>query len=75
MIKEWGAKVYAYWSYSKNKKWINRPIDTQQKLLKTIVSQAKNTFFGKDHNFEKILGLLFYRNYDPFQSMYFLLDL
>lgn len=68
MIKEWGAKVYAYWSYSKNKKWINRPIDTQQKLLKTIVSQAKNTFFGKDHNFEKIIDLKSFQNCIPIRD-------
>ena len=68
MIKEWGAKVYAYWSYSKNKKWINKPIDTQQKLLKTIVSQAKNTFFGKDHNFEKIIDLKSFQNCIPIRD-------
>ena len=68
MIKEWGAKIYAYWSYSKNKKWINKPIVTQQKLLKKIVSQAKNTCFGKDHNFEKIIDLKSFQNCVPIRD-------
>ena len=68
MIKEWGAKIYAYWSYSKNKKWINKPIVTQQKLLKKIVSQAKNTCFGKDHNFEKIIDLKSFQNCIPIRD-------
>ena len=68
MIKEWGAKIYAYWSYSKNKKWINKPIVTQQKLLKKIVSKAKNTCFGKDHNFEKIIDLKSFQNCIPIRD-------
>ena len=68
MIKEWGAKIYAYWSYSKNKKWINKPIVTQQKLLKKIVSKAKNTCFCKDHNFEKIIDLKSFQNCIPIRD-------
>ena len=68
MIKEWGAKIYAYWSYRKNKKWINKPIETQQKLLKKIVSQGKFTCFGKDHDFEKIIDLKSFQNKIPIRD-------
>ena len=68
MIKEWGAKIYAYWSYSKNKKWINKPLETQQKLLKKIVKQAKLTRFGIDHNFDKIKDLKSFQSEIPIRD-------
>lgn len=35
-------------------KWAAKPVETQQKVLDTLISQAKYTVFGKDHNFESI---------------------
>ena len=68
MIKEWGAKVYAYWSYIKNKKWINNPIATQQKLLKKIISQAKKRVLLRitilKNNRPKIISIVPIRDYE-----------
>jgi len=35
-------------------KWANNPVETQQKTLKYLIQTAKNTAFGKDHNFKNI---------------------
>ena len=38
----------------KNRVWKNNPIKAQNQVLKKLISTAKNTSFGKDHNFKKI---------------------
>lgn len=53
-IKSFFAKIYAKTVVSKNKKWVDNPIETQEKIFKELISNAKNTAFGKDHNFDKI---------------------
>ena len=53
---------YANWVRKKNKKWIDRPIKHQEKLLRELINSAKNTQFGKDHSFEKIT------TYDDFKN-------
>ena len=35
-------------------KWAIQPEKIQQKVFKKLVAQAKNTSFGKDHNFSSI---------------------
>ncbi|WP_430410924.1 GH3 auxin-responsive promoter family protein [Kordia sp.] len=35
-------------------KWAKKPIKTQEKVFKQLIKQAKNTAFGKDHDFENI---------------------
>ena len=35
-------------------KWAYNPHKTQQKIFKELIKKAKNTAFGKDHNFDKI---------------------
>ena len=35
-------------------KWANNPFKTQDKVFKYLISSAKNTSFGKDHNFNNI---------------------
>lgn len=36
------------------KKWSSKPIETQQKVFKYLISNAQNTVFGKDHEFDTI---------------------
>ena len=36
-------------------KWANNPLKTQDKVFKKLISKAKNTAFGKDHNFKDIV--------------------
>ena len=43
-------------------KWANNPHKTQDKVFKNLISKAKNTAFGKDHDFKNIVS------YDDFKS-------
>ena len=42
--------------------WANNPHKTQDKVFKKLISKAKNTAFGKDHDFNKIV------TYDDFKK-------
>ena len=35
-------------------KWVNNPHKTQEKVFENLIKKAKNTAFGKDHDFENI---------------------
>ncbi|WP_298417976.1 GH3 auxin-responsive promoter family protein [uncultured Kordia sp.] len=48
------AKPFAKRIQKKVYKWANNPIKTQEKVFKQLIQQAKNTAFGKDHDFENI---------------------
>ncbi|MFK5878339.1 MAG: GH3 auxin-responsive promoter family protein [Flavobacteriaceae bacterium] len=54
MIKSILAKPYAYRIAKRVQKWAANPVKTQQKVFKKLISEAKNTAFGKDHHFDKI---------------------
>lgn len=43
-------------------KWAKNPIKTQEKVFSKLISQAKNTAFGKDYNFSSI------RTYEDFKK-------
>lgn len=43
-------------------KWANNPIKTQEKVFNKLISQAKNTAFGKDHDFKSI------KSYEDFKT-------
>ncbi len=53
-IKSLGAKVFAKIIATRIQKWAANPVETQQKVFETLIAEAKNTAFGKDHNFEGI---------------------
>ncbi len=53
-IKSLAAKIFAKKVVSKTNKWVENPINTQQKVFQEIVANASNTVFGKDHNFSSI---------------------
>ena len=38
----------------KNQHWINNPVATQKKVFLELIAQAKDTQFGKDHDFKNI---------------------
>ena len=59
-IKSLAAKIFAKRIAKKTQKWVDNPVATQEKLLQKLIATAKNTNFGKDHNFEAI------RNHDDF---------
>ncbi len=43
-------------------KWAKKPHKTQEKVFKKLISSAKNTAFGKDHDFSSI------KNYEDFKN-------
>lgn len=45
---------FAKYVVRKNKKWRNNAVKVQNKLLLSLIKQAQNTQFGKDHNFTEI---------------------
>lgn len=53
-IKAFAAKVFAQKIERKVQKWAKNPLETQEKVLQYLLKTAKNTDFGKDHNFFKI---------------------
>lgn len=48
------ARFLSKVNFQKERKWIQNPIDTQQKVFNQLIETAKNTEFGKNHNFEEI---------------------
>lgn len=53
-IKSIGAKLFASIIHKKTQKWVNKPVETQAKVLAYLIEQAKQTAFGKEHNFDSI---------------------
>lgn len=53
-IKAFLAKQFAKKIYNKTQKWANNPIEAQEKVFKSLILEAKETQFGKDHNFSQI---------------------
>ena len=61
-IKSILAKPLAKHIQKTTYKWASQPVTTQNKVFKDLISKAKNTVFGKDHNFENI------NSYEDFKS-------
>ena len=56
------SKPFAKYVAKRIQKWSSKPIETQQKVFQHLISNAKYTAFGKDHNFNAI------STYADFQS-------
>lgn len=61
-MKAFLAKLFAKYIVKKDQKWMDHPILVQEKILLELVSFAKDTAFGKAHNFDKI------KNYEDFKQ-------
>jgi len=48
------AKVYAARTYKKISKWSTNPIETQNRVFQSLISEAAATNFGVDHDFISI---------------------
>lgn len=48
------SKPFAALIAKRIKKWSSKPIETQQSVFKRLISEAKNTAFGKDHGFSEM---------------------
>ena len=53
-LKAFGAKIFASIVQRKIKKWANNPIQTQEKVFKSLIDAAQYTAFGNDHHFDTI---------------------
>ncbi len=53
-LKSIAAKLFAKKIHKKTLQWASRPVETQQKVFADLIRQAKDTQFGKDHNFDSI---------------------
>lgn len=48
------SKPFAAYLNAKTKRWSSNPFQSQEKVFKSLISAAKNTRFGKDHEFASI---------------------
>ena len=53
-IKSFAAQLFAKHIHKKTQAWANNPVETQRKVFQELIHQAKDTVFGKDHNFSEI---------------------
>ncbi|MDO7172148.1 GH3 auxin-responsive promoter family protein [Mariniflexile sp. AS56] len=53
-IKSALAKPFAKRVHYKIQKWANKPLETQEKVFRNLISDAAGTEFGKDHDFISI---------------------
>jgi hypothetical protein len=53
-LKSFGAKIFAKNIRKKIDKWASKPGATQKKVFQELIDKAKDTKFGKDHDFKNI---------------------
>jgi len=53
-VKSTLSKYYAKLAVWQMNKWASKPLETQQKVFEDLINQAKDTEFGKDHDFKSI---------------------
>jgi hypothetical protein len=53
-IKSIAAKIFALKIYNQTLRWANKPVESQLKVFKNLIKDAKETEFGKDHHFDTI---------------------
>ena len=55
-LKPFAAKIFAKWVVFRINRWSSRPSETQQRVFSDLIARAKNTSFGTDHNFDRIVS-------------------
>ncbi|WP_036150907.1 GH3 family domain-containing protein [Maribacter forsetii] len=53
-LKTIAAKIFAHRIAKRTAKWVDNPIETQEKVFRSLISKASDTRFGKDHGFKTI---------------------
>jgi len=53
-LKSIAARIFARIIMARTRKWAGNPVETQQKVFEALIASAKNTAFGKDHDFGNI---------------------
>jgi len=64
-LKTIGAKIFATLIHNSTKKWAQNPVETQQKVFENLLTTARATQFGKDHNFEVITSYADFASHVP----------
>lgn len=67
-IKSLGAKVYARFVVNKMQKWILHPAETQKEVFQHLIETARNTDFGKAHEFKTIKSYSDFRKKVPIRD-------
>jgi hypothetical protein len=64
-LKSWLSIPFAKLEANKVKKWSNAPIVAQKNVLEELIGGAKNTQFGKDHQFSEITTYEAFKKHVP----------
>ncbi len=67
-IKAILSKYYAKIAVWQIKKWASKPLETQEKVFKSLIETASNTKFGKDHSFNTIKTYEDFAKYVPIRD-------
>jgi hypothetical protein len=62
------SKPFAAWIVKGINQWKNNPIEAQQKTFDYLITSAKDTAFGKDHNFGGIKSYADFKKQVPVQD-------
>lgn len=63
MLKSFVAKIYASIVARRVYNWAKHPFETQETVFNELIDKAKNTKFGRDHQFDRI------KTYDDFKRL------
>jgi hypothetical protein len=61
-IRSFLSKPFANYIHWIDQQWITKPIESQEKVFRYLIDSAKDTEFGKEHNFDSI------QTYEDFKS-------
>ncbi|KVV13464.1 GH3 auxin-responsive promoter family protein [Flavobacterium sp. TAB 87] len=67
-IKAIAAKLFASKIYYQTRAWANKPVETQVEVFQSLIRDAAETEFGKDHGFDKIKTISDFRKRVPIRD-------
>lgn len=67
-LKSFFGYYFAKYIVKKNNSWIRNAVKSQDKQRKFIIDRAKNTKFGKEHNFSKISNYEEWKKFVPIRD-------
>lgn len=67
-VKAISAKIFAKVIHNKTQKWVQNPVETQQRVFESLIASANATQFGKDHNFAGIKSHEDFAKYVPIRD-------
>ena len=67
-IKSIAAKIFAQIIHNKTQKWVQNPVETQQKVFQNLIASADFTQFGIDHHFAEIKNVEDFAKHVPIRD-------